>query len=239
MALSSVAGATRGPRGVADLDGRPGGKQAEAGRPARVGQLLGQSVSLSGLLGRGRLRRCHALGATDTAALTRGSGHVVLALPAQDVDSALVVDRVQDIAAARPLGRGGRAAEREEVALLLDRPVRLDLKESHAVLVLRERDQPAVAERRVLLEPMHRAPQRTGDRFAVGVEAVAGRGHLRERTLELRRLVSEHVLGAVDRELAVVELAAAGEVLLAADEHELVLAASRPARRVHELRRGP
>jgi len=111
----------------------------------------------------------------------------VLALPAQDVDAPLVVDRVEHVFVARPLRRGRGAAQRQEVALLLDLAVRCDLQEADAVLVLRDRDQAAVAERRVLLEPVDRAAERARDRLAVRVDAVAGRRDLGERALELGR----------------------------------------------------
>src|SRR3954451_11613759 len=213
-----------------------GHELAEPRRPPGRAQLTGQRRALC-LLRRGGLgHRRRAVRALDLALLGLGSRDVVRALPLEDVEPALVVERVQDVVLARPLRRRRRAAQREEVALLGDLPVGLDLQEAYAVLVLRERDEAAVLERRVLLEPVDRAAERAGDRLAVRVDAVAGRHDLGERALELLRLPLEHVLGAVGRELAVVELAAAAEVLLAADEHELVLALARPARRVHELR---
>src|SRR4029079_15696932 len=94
----------------------------------------------------------------------------------------------------------------------------------------------AVLERRVLLEPVDRAAQLLGRRVAVGVDAV-GRDDLRDRPLEFLRPAGQHSLGAVGRELAVVALAPDREVLLAADQYELVVAVARPACGVDELRR--
>ena len=94
-------------------------------------------------------------------------------------------------------------------------------------------------EGRVLLEPVHGAAERAGHRLAVQIDAVAGRRDLGERPGELARRAGQHAVGAVDRELAVVALAAPGEVLLAAGEDELVRAGVRPARGVDELRRLP
>src|SRR4051795_855057 len=146
------------------------GERAEARRPAGGAKLLGERGALGGLRGRRGNRRGHAAGARDAAGLGGRARHVVLALPAQDVDPSLVVDRVQDVVLPRPLGRRGGAAEREEVALLLDPAVRLDLEEAHAVLVLGDGDEAAVLERRVLLEPVHRAAERARDGLAVRVD---------------------------------------------------------------------
>ena len=128
---------------------------------------------------------------------------VVLALPAQDVDAARVVDRVEDVVLAGPLRRRGRAAEREEVAVLGDAAVAADLQEAHAVLVLRDRHEAAVLEGRVLLEPVDESgPSAARDRLAVGGDAVAGRRHLGDRAVERVRLARQHAVGGVDRELA-------------------------------------
>src|SRR5829696_1987203 len=78
-------------------------------------------------------------------------------------------------------------------------------------------------------------PSAPATRLAVGVDAVAGGRDLRDRAVERGRLAGQHALGRVDGELAVVALAAPGEVLLAAGEEELVAALARPARGVHEL----
>ena len=55
----------------------------------------------------------------------------------------------------------------------------------------------------MLLEPVHRAAQRAGHRFAVEVVAVAGGRNLGERALELRRAVRE--LGVREEDVEVVE----------------------------------
>src|SRR3954471_16465866 len=187
-----------------------GHELAEPRRPPGRAQLTGQRRALR-LLRRGGLgHRRRAVRALDLALLGLGSGDVVRALPLEDVEPALVVERVQDVVLARPLRRRRRAAQREEGALLGDLAVGLDLQEAHAVLVLRQRDEAAVLERRVLLEPMDRAAERAGDGLAVGVGPVARRDDLRERALELRGAALEDVLGAVGRELAVVAVAAHG-----------------------------
>src|SRR5215213_8774291 len=153
------------------MPGGPSSPEADAQRYGLLpGHAAGQSsdgaaagsgglrVALCGLRGVRARRRGLAVGAAPAAALWQQLagrvGHVVLALPAEDVDPALVVDRVEDVVLAGPLRRRGGAAEREEVALLLDLPVGRDLQEAHAVLVLRDGHEAAVAERRMLLEPV-------------------------------------------------------------------------------------
>ena len=95
-----------------------GGEPAEPRRPAGGLQLLRERVALAACAALGAPRRRDAVGAGARGPAPRAARDVVLALPAQDVDPALVVDRVQDVVLARPLRRRGRAAEREEVALL-------------------------------------------------------------------------------------------------------------------------
>ena len=100
---------------------RPAPRGCTRAATSRSGASSSASAApVRGLRGVGRDRRRDAVGALDAAGLGRRAGHVVLALPAQDVDAALVVDRVQDVVLARPLRRRRRAAERQEVALLLD-----------------------------------------------------------------------------------------------------------------------
>src|SRR3954469_18099525 len=89
----------------------------------------------------------------------------------QDVEATLVVDRVDELLG-DPVGRRLRAREGLEPADVVQLALAVDHQELRAVLVRRHRDDAAVLEVRLRLEPVAGAAEAVDRRVAVGVHAV-------------------------------------------------------------------
>src|SRR5687767_4803078 len=89
----------------------------------------------------------------------------LLTVELQDVEAALVVDRVHDVFR-DPVGSRGATGVRQVVTDLGQLPVLPDLDEARAVVVEASSDEAPVVELRVRVEPVGRAAERSVDRGA-------------------------------------------------------------------------